>query len=63
MPKIVPHGVRHSKATMLAGVCRTAEEVAVGANFLGHSASMFMGTYVSATGLKQTDIISRLKGA
>ncbi len=63
VPKIVPHGVRHSKATMLASVCRTAEEVAVGANFLGHSASMFMGTYVSATGLKQTDIINRLKGA
>ncbi len=61
VPRIVPHGVRHAKATMLAGVCHTAEEVAVAGKFLGHSASMFMGTYVSATGLKQTDILSRLK--
>lgn len=63
VPKIVPHGVRHSKATMLASVCQNAEEVAIGAQFLGHSPAMFMGTYVSAKGLKQTDIISRLKGA
>lgn len=63
VPKIVPHGVRKSKATMIAGVCQNAEEVAVGARFLGHSPSMFMGTYVSQTGIQQTDLISRLKGA
>ena len=62
VPKIVPHGVRKSKATMIAGVCRNAEEVAVAAKFLGHSSSMFMGTYVSQTGIQQTDLISRLKG-
>ena len=62
VPKIVPHGVRKSKATMIAGVCRNAEEVAVGAKFLGHSAAMFMDTYVSQTGLQQTEIINRLKG-
>lgn len=61
VPKIVPHGVRKSKATMIAGVCRNAEEVAVGAKFLGHSPSMFMSTYVSQTGLQQTEIINRLK--
>lgn len=60
VPKIVPHGVRHSKATMLASVCRNAEEVAVAAAFLGHSPSMFMGTYVSAHGTKQEDILSRI---
>lgn len=60
VPKIVPHGVRHSKATMLAGVCHNAEEVAVGAKFLGHSPSMFMGTYVSQSGVSQGDLISRL---
>jgi len=62
VPKIVPHGVRHSKATMIAGVCRNAEEVAVGAKFLGHSSAMFMGTYVSQNGISQGDIISRLAG-
>lgn len=62
VPKIVPHGVRHSKATMIAGVCRNAEEVAVGAKFLGHSSAMFMGTYVSQTGVKQVDILNRLNG-
>lgn len=61
VPKIVPHGVRHSKATMLASVCQNAEEVAVGAKFLGHSPSMFMGTYVSQTGVQQTDLIKRLE--
>lgn len=61
VPKIVPHGVRKSKATMIAGVCQNAEEVAVGAKFLGHSPSMFMGTYVSQTGIQQQAIISRLK--
>lgn len=61
VPKIVPHGVRKSKATMIAGVCRNAEEVAVGAKFLGHSSSMFMGTYVSQTGIQQNDLLSRLK--
>ena len=62
VPKILPHGVRKSKATMIAGVCQNAEEVAVGAKFLGHSPSMFMGTYVSQTGVQQQAIISRLKG-
>lgn len=62
VPKIVPHGVRKSKATSLAGVCRNAEEVAVAAKFLGHSSAMFMGTYVSQHGISQSDIISRLKG-
>jgi integrase len=61
VPKIVPHGVRHSKATMIAGVCQNAEEVAVGAKFLGHSASMFMGTYVAQNGVSQSDILNRLK--
>lgn len=60
VPKIVPHGVRHSKATMIAGVCRNAEEVAVGAKFLGHSAAMFMGTYVSSQGVDQSSLIARL---
>ena len=63
VPKIVPHGVRKSKATMIAGVCQNAEEVAVGARFLGHSPSMFMGTYVSQTGIQQQAIIDRLKDA
>lgn len=62
LPKIVPHGVRHSKATMIAGVCRNAEEIAVGAKFLGHSSTMFMETYVSKSGVDQGDIISRLNG-
>ena len=61
VPKIVPHGVRKSKATSLAGVCRNAEEVAVAAKFLGHSPSMFMSTYVSQTGVQQADLIDMLK--
>lgn len=60
VPKIVPHGVRHSKATMLASVCRNAEEIAVGAKFLGHSPTMFMETYVSKSGVSQNDLIERL---
>lgn len=63
VPKIVPHGVRHSKATMLAGVCHNAEEIAVGAKFLGHSATMFMETYVSKNGVSQDDLIGRLDKA
>lgn len=62
VPKIVPHGVRHSKATMLASVCRNAEEIAVGAKFLGHSPTMFMETYVSKNGISQSDLIKRLNG-
>ena len=62
VPKIVPHGVRHSKATQIAGVCRNAEEVAVAAKFLGHSSSMFMGTYVAQNGVDQNDLINRLNG-
>jgi integrase len=60
VPRIVPHGVRHSKATMLASVCHNAEEIAVGAKFLGHSPTMFMETYVSKNGISQSDLIKRL---
>lgn len=60
VPRIVPHGVRHSKATMLASVCLNAEEIAVGAKFLGHSPTMFMETYVSKNGVSQSDLIKRL---
>lgn len=39
---------------------KTAEEVAVGAKFLGHSSAMFMGTYVAQNGISQSDLVARL---
>lgn len=60
VPKIVPHGVRHAKATALASVCENAEEVAVGASFLGHSPEVFMSVYVNQKGVSQADLLSRL---
>lgn len=60
VPRITPHGVRHFRATMLASVCHNAEEIAVGAKFLGHSPTMFMETYVSKNGISQSDLIKRL---
>ena len=60
VPRIVPHGVRHAKATALASVCLNAEEVAVGASFLGHSPEVFMSVYVNTKGVSQADLISRL---
>lgn len=62
VPKIVPHGVRHAKATAIASVCRNAEEVAVGASFLGHSPDVFMSVYVNQKGFSQVDLLSRLSG-
>ena len=60
VPRITPHGVRHFRATMLASVCHNAEEIAVGAKFLGHSPTMFMETYVSKNGVSQNDLLKRL---
>lgn len=61
VPRVVPHGIRHSKATMLAGVCQNAEDVACSAKFLGHSNQMMMNTYVHEKSVTQKDIIERLK--
>lgn len=61
MPKIVPHGVRHAKATELASVCEDTREMAVAAKFLWHSPSMFINAYVNKESVSQADLINRLK--
>lgn len=63
LPKIVPHGIRHSKATELASVCEDTHEMAVAAKFLGHSPSMFIDTYVNTQNVTQSDLLKRLKRA
>lgn len=60
LPEMNPHGLRHCKATLLASVCHNAEEIAVGAAFLGHSPAMFMSTYVNQKGISQQDLLSRI---
>lgn len=61
VPKIVPHGVRHSKATMFASVCQNAEDVACSAKFLGHSKEMMFNTYVHGNSVTQKNLIERLQ--
>lgn len=61
LPKIVPRGVRHAKATELASVCEDTREMAVAAKFLWHSPSMFIDAYVNKESVSQADLINRLK--
>jgi len=42
---ISPHCARHTKATMLASVCQTTQDIEACARRMGHSPSMFMDTY------------------
>lgn len=60
LPPITPHGIRHSKATMLASVVTNAEEVKVVASALGHSSKVFMDTYVNGNSVSQREIKERL---
>ena len=45
LPKISPHGFRHTKATMFMKVCRNMDEIKAAAKFMGHSVTMMMETY------------------
>ena len=40
LPKISPHGFRHTKATMFMSVCKTMAEVKAAAKFMGHSVDL-----------------------
>ncbi len=60
VPLITPHGVRHTKATMLMSVCKNMAEVKAAARYLGHSATMMIDTYGHAKEDSTTAIISRL---
>lgn len=61
VPHITPHGVRHTKATMLMAVCKNMAEVKAAARYLGHSATMMMDTYGHAKEDSTTAILSRLE--
>ena len=60
VPRITPHGVRHTKATMLMSVCRNMAEVKAAARYLGHSATMMIDTYGHAKEESTAAIIMRL---
>ena len=60
VPKITPHGVRHTKATMLMAVCKNMAEVKAAARYLGHSATMMIDTYGHAKEDSTASIIARL---
>ena len=60
VPRITPHGVRHTKATMLMAVCKNMAEVKAAARYLGHSATMMIDTYGHAKEESTAAIISRL---
>ena len=49
--KNVPHGIRHTAATMLASACENAQDIEAAAKRLGHSPQVFLNTY----GLHNTD--------
>lgn len=60
VPIITPHGVRHTKATMLMAVCKNMAEVKAAAVFLGHSATMMIDTYGHAKEESTSKILARL---
>ena len=60
LPRISPHGFRHTKATMFMSVCKTMAEVKSAARFLGHSVTMMMETYAHAEEKTIDVIIKRL---
>ena len=60
VPLITPHGIRHTKATMLMSVCKNMAEVKAAARYLGHSATMMIDTYGHAKEDSTSLIISRL---
>ena len=60
VPIITPHGVRHTKATMLMAVCKNMAEVKAAARFLGHSATMMIDTYGHAKEENTSKILARL---
>ena len=61
VPKITPHGARHSKATAFMGVCSNMEEVKACARFLGHSATMMADVYAHVKNVSQQEIMVRMK--
>ena len=61
VPHITPHGVRHTKATMLMAVCKNMAEVKAAARYLGHSATMMIDTYGHAKEDATSAILARLE--
>ena len=61
LPRISPHGFRHTKATMFMSVCKTMAEVKAAAKFLGHSVTMMMETYAHAEERTIDVIIKRME--
>ena len=61
VPRITPHGIRHTKATMLMAVCKNMAEVKAAARFLGHSATMMVDTYGHAREDSTALIVQRLE--
>ncbi len=61
VPRITPHGIRHTKATMLMAVCKNMAEVKAAARYLGHSATMMVDTYGHAREDSTALIVQRLE--
>ena len=60
---ISPHCARHTKATMLASVCQTTQDIEACARRMGHSPSMFMDTYGKHnTQETERELIAKLEG-
>lgn len=61
--EISPHCARHTKATMLASVCKTTQDIEACARRMGHSPSMFMDTYGKHnTQETERELIAKLEG-
>lgn len=60
LPKISPHGFRHTKATMFMAVCTSMAEVKAAARFLGHSVTTMIETYAHEEDRIIDTLINRL---
>ncbi len=61
LPRITAHGFRHTKATILMGVCLSMADVKAAAKFLGHSTTMMMETYAHEEKKNTQALIKRLE--
>ncbi len=58
----VPHGIRHTAATMLASACETAQDIEAAAKRLGHKPQMFLNTYgLHNTDESEDELLARIK--
>lgn len=58
----VPHGIRHTAATMLASACENAQDIEAAAKRLGHTPQMFLNIYgLHNTDACENELLARMK--